>query len=279
MKLTISLALVFVVSFCRLSSQEVVAMKISIKPETTYRQTVEQTSYNEITFSGKKSFLKKLKENGVDNPQIVNNKVLAESVIKTGELVDGRHFQLTMEITQKGMGGGTSAMPEKLLILGHGSIDSMPVLDSIVSDRMDEEFKQIFMTAMQSMLSQLQLPERQVRVGDSSSTDLPMSLPVAGMTIEMNVRTTYKLLKVVDGIADFDIVVTCTLKSGMDKIKITASGSGGGKMLYDIANNFFRKYQVENEIKLKVKMEDYEFSLRGMSNQIVNAEIKPNPSR
>ena len=152
----------------------------------------------------------------------------------------------------------------------------MPTLDSIVSKELDEEFKKTMLQTMQATFSQINIPERNVKIGDVFDIDTPLSLPIASIQLEMTITTNYKLLSIKNDIADFDINQVYTMKTNTDKFPITATGTGKGKLLYDIVNNFNLKYQIEMEMSANVKIEQIELDITSITKLAQTAKISKN---
>jgi hypothetical protein len=153
---------------CNSQTKDELTFKVQYKPETKYSQTIEQTSHSDMKYSGSEEFLQKLKVKGVQNPTITDKTSKIESVFKTGKLIDGTNFPLTMEFVKTTSSDGKKDIPDGTLLYGHGSIGNMPTLDSIVSNGLDEEFKKTLLQAMQSTFSQLSFPKKRVKVGEVS---------------------------------------------------------------------------------------------------------------
>jgi hypothetical protein len=266
-----------ITSYCQ--TKDLVTLKVHYKPETNYINTIEQTTYSEITYSGSEEFLNKLKDKGVQNPTITNKKITIETVFNTGKSTDGTNFPLTMEIVKTTCSDGKKDIPDGLFIYGHVTIGNKPTLDSIVSDSIDEEFKKTLLQTAQSIFAQINLPERQVKVGESFSTETPLSIPVAGLTVEMVITTNYILLSLTNGIADFDVSSVYTMKTTIDKYTIKATGSGKGKLLYDVSNNYYLKYQADTELEMNMKLDKFDIDLKTKSGFTQTSEISKNTSR
>jgi hypothetical protein len=261
---------------CYGKTKDELKLKFQYKPETKYSQTVEVNSHSEVTYSGSEEFLLKLKDKGVQNPTIANTIYNIKSVSKTGKLIAGTNFPLTIEFVQTKIRDNKREIPKGTRIYGHCSIGSMPTLDSIVSKGLDEEFKKTLLQAMQSTFSQLSLPEKTVKVGESFSIETPLLIPIAGVTIEMTSTTNYKLLSIANGIADFDISQVFTMKSTITNYTIKAAGHGNGKLLYDVSNNFFLKYQIDAETRMNMKLDNFDIDLISRSGFIQTTVISKN---
>ncbi|MGQ7947138.1 DUF6263 family protein [Flavobacterium sp. WC2509] len=268
MKKIILLLITLTPLLCNSQSQNEVTFKVQFKPNTQYAQTIEQTTKNDMKYSGPAEFLQKLKDRGVQNPMITESQSKIESVFKTGKQTDGTNFPLTMEFVKTTPINGKKIIPDGTLIYGHGSNGNMPTLDSIVSKDLDENLKKTVLQSAQSTFSQLSFPEKRVKIGESFSIDSPLSIPIAGTTVDMTITTNYKLLNVKNGIADFDVSSVYTLKSNMTKYTINATGTSKGKLQYDVTKGYYTKYETDAEIKMQMKLENFEIDLNSKTGSI-----------
>ena len=256
MKYKILISLIFVSISFNIYSQNELTLKIRYSPETNYSQTIEQTSENDITYSGSKEFLQKIKDKGIQNPTVTNSTSTIKSIFKTGKLNSKNFFSLTMEFLNSTNNDGKQIIPDGTIIYGYGTVDNMPKLDSIVSKDLDNKFKKELLQTMQNTFSQISFPDRKLKIGESFSQETPLSIPVLSTTIEMTMLTNYKLISIEDNLGNLEVSQNYTMKSKISNNDIVATGSGKGKIVYDIKNNFFLKHQTNGEIEMNVKMND-----------------------
>lgn len=247
--------------------------KIQYNPETKYEQTLDQTSHLEMKYAGEADFMQTLKDKGVQNPTIVDNHSVIESVMKTGKLTNKTYFPLTIEFLKTTNSDNKTQIPDGTIIYGKGTINNLPTLDSITSKGLSEEYKKTIMQTMQSFFTQLNIPERKVKVGEVFDLDTPLSIPVAGMQMDMTITTTYKLLSIKNNVADFDISQVYTMKTNTTKFPMNATGTGKGKLLYDVVNNFNLNYQIDMEMSANMKIEKIELDIKSKTGMIQSAKI------
>jgi hypothetical protein len=276
MKKYISYLLILSHFFCNSQTQKEVAFKVQYKPDMKYNQMIEQKSQTNIKYSGSEDFLKKLKDKGVENPMITSTQSKIETIFKTGKETTKKTFPLTIEFTKTVSSDGKIIIPDGTIIYGNGSNGNMPTLDSIVSKKLDENFKKSLLQTIQSTLNQLSFPEKKIKIGDSFIRESPLSIPVSGSTIEMTITTYYKLLDIENNIANFDVSSVYTMKSVITKYDIKATGNSKGKMLYDIVNNNLTDYKTDTEMKMNFKLEDLYMDLESKSSFIQTIEISKN---
>lgn len=247
--------------------------KIQYNPETKYVQTLEQNNHMEMTYSGTPEFIEKLKTKGIQNPNITDNNSLMESVFKTGKLINKIYFPLTIEFLKTTNSDNKIIIPNGTIIYGKGTVGNLPTLDSIVSKGLSEELKKSMLKMIQTTFLQLNFPERTVKVGERFSVDSPLSIPMADTSLDMTITTNYTLLSIKNNVADFDVTQDYTMKSKFTKYNVDAIGSGKGKLLYDVINNYNLKYQVDINMVTNLKMADIELNVVPKSGLIQTAKI------
>lgn len=255
---------------CSSQTKNEIEFNLKFTPETVYYQTIEQTSSNELKYSGSDEFLNNLKENGVQNPTVTNEKSIMESVIRTEKMTDEK-IPFKMEF------GKTSEanLPDGTIIYGFWVPNrSMPVIDSVVSEGMDNESKQILLSGLQSTLEQFTLPNKRLKIGESFSQDSPLSIPIANVTVDMTITTTYRLIDIRNDTADFEITQVFTMKSTFDEHSINATGNGKGKMLYLISKKFYSKYQMDIEMDMSMELNGIKLDLKTRSGFTQNLKIE-----
>lgn len=272
MKKTILLIIVLIKFSCFCQSQKEVDFKIHYQPNTQYDQTLEQISKTEIKYSGSKDFLENLKNKGVDNPTLSNIESEIKTIIKTGKQ-EGENFPLTIEYANGINSDGKKIIPDGTLIYGHGSNNNLPILDSIVGPGLEDDFRKSFLKTMQSTFSQLSFPERRVKIGDSFSSEMPLSIPIAGITIEMTITTKYKLLNIQNGIAEFDIASVYKVKSNITGYTIKADGKSQGNLFYDVEQYNMTKYETKTKMKMQLKLDNVTLNLNSESGYLQTIKI------
>jgi hypothetical protein len=106
---------------------------------------------------------------------------------------------------------------------------------------------------MNSMLKMIKFPDHPLKPGDTFTQQVPFTLPM--LSGEGNsIETTYKLVSVDGNKANFDIMQNISIKTDIKgKLNIALTGSGTGKMVYDISNNFPSTYTSTANVQVSVK--------------------------
>ena len=261
---------------CFSYSQDELTFKVAYKPSTKYSQTVKHTSFTEVTYSGSDEFLKTLKDRGVQNPTTTKAESTTETEFNTGIPTDGNHFPVTMKFIKTISSDGKVPIPDGTVIYGQGSIGDMPTLDSIVSEGLSEDYKTNLLQAIRSTFSQISFPEKKLKIGEEFSQETPLSIPIAGVNVEMNITTNYKLVSIINRVGNFDITQTYTLKTTNTEYPINAIGKGKGNLQYDISNSNYINYQMDTDIDIDMKLEKFNLGVKSKSGFIQTTIITKN---
>lgn len=246
------------------SSKDILDFKIGYAPQTSYRQVIEQSSDTELLYIASDEILEKLKSNGVQNPTLAKSITIMESVFKAGKTEKDGNFPVVIEFVKTTNSEDKTIIPNGTLIYGKASSSSMPKLDSVVSKEMDEPYKKQLLQTVQSMFSQIALPEKKMKIGEAFTQVTPLTIPLAGTSIEMEITTIYKLINMTGEIANFDIVQQYIAKIAFEegKFNITADGNGKGKLVYDIPQHFATKFVLDIGLNFEVKQDLFSLKLK-----------------
>src|SRR6185503_15911901 len=100
-------------------------------------------------------------------------------------------------------------------------------------------------------------PEKPMKPGDSFTQTMPFNMPMkdGGGDIKVEASVTYKLTSISDGKAYFDMTPSFSMNVTVKKISVDMSGTGTGKMVYSIKDNFPVSKSGSFDLKLKVTSE------------------------
>lgn len=267
MKKAALLLLLILATYCCRGQKEI-DFKVGYLPNFNYTLTQEQISENKVTYIASDEIIQNLKNNGIKNPTIIKDTSFLKSVSKTGEW-NGNEFPIAIELLES----NNPTLVSGTKFFGTW-IDGKTKLDSISSPTMTEEKKRIVLTAMESMINQIEYPNKKIKVGESFEQKNPMSLPIAEIIIEMEINSIYTLKKVENGIGYFDLDQAYTLKSATKDYEMELDGTGKGYIDYDIEKQFFTKFHLEMEMNLKTELEIFSIELHTKSITAQTTEIK-----
>jgi hypothetical protein len=246
--------------------QDEIFFKSTYLPNTTYTQKIVNKTESKITLSGSDEVMKKLAERGMQNPVIRNEEKENRIVMQTGKLKNGR-FPLTMNFVQ--VGEGKSALPSGTIIHGYCQENSLPVLDSISSSTLDASFKTALLKTIKSLISQIQLPQKMVKVGEQFEIKTPIKLPIGEKPVEVVTNTIYKLIQITGNNAIFELTQTYSMNGDAIGATMvgTAKGSGKGKLTYNFVKFYNEYYELDAELFVTVHSPMITIDLASKTNQ------------
>ncbi|WP_433836518.1 hypothetical protein [Flavobacterium anhuiense] len=264
----------FVTFLIHSQSNQTLDFKIQFSPQTIYNQTMANSASYELTYEGSEEFLNTLKSSGVKNPTITNSTVDIESVFKTGKTNAEGNFPVVIEYLKSLDNKGNTIIPNGTLIYGKGSTSSLPKMDSIVAKGLDEASKNMIFEIVKNSFSQLTLPEKKIKIGEAFSQESPLTIPIGALNIDMSITTIYKLISIVDKNAYFDINQVYTANISSENLNnIIVSGTGTGKMTYDIPNYFASESVVDMKLMFDLKQDEFSIKLNSATSIKQTAKI------
>lgn len=263
----------FLVSLSTLTAvaQKAVTFKVAYKPKMVYVQNMTQTAKNEISYVASEDILEMLKAQGIANPTITDNKTTTNSVVTTGKLA-GAEIPVTMKVSVD-MGTAQKVIPDGTMIYGKIKQTGMPVLDSIHAPGMDAAIKEIFQKSLQATMSQLIVPEKKVKVGETFVLTIPLEIPVGPAMMTLTDVATYKLTKVEGIKAFFDVNHVFTIDSEVDGQKIQGTGTGTGKTIHDLTNDFILQQDLVMNLEMAFDTNGITLNIKSSTDMSLNCII------
>jgi hypothetical protein len=250
-----------VVSFCTVTAwAQTITFKTGYKPNTTYTQSMVSMVKNEVSYQGAPDVLDMIKQQGIENPTITEAKSTMNSETKTGKLT-GTEMPVIMKMSIDN-GTPTKVIPDNTLIYGKVKQEGLPVLDSINNPKMDANIKSALLQSMRDAMAQLYVTERKVKVGESFTVDMPFSMPMGPATLNMKNKVTYKLIKVEARKAHFDVTHIYTIDTVAEGQNMKGSGTGTGKLVHDLDNNFSVKMDMNILLNMGLEMEGVKLEIK-----------------
>ncbi|MEL1245403.1 hypothetical protein AAEO56_14105 [Flavobacterium sp. DGU11] len=240
---TLVVALLFTMG---LQAQEV-NFKVGYKQNTTYTQTTSQKTQVGVTYEG------------AEEPMEQESGSTITTKTTVGKLANNE-MPIVMEISMEAGQQGADQM-NGAKIYGKAKPGMMPTFERIEAPGMQDQVKDMLMGMMEKGLSQIFMPERKVKVGESFVQETPMDIPLGPVTMKMKDIATFKLKKVEGRKAFFDVTHVMTLEANIEGQDMKGSGTGSGVMIYDMDQN----YPTSNDATVNM---DMGFEAQGMKMNI-----------
>jgi len=240
-------------------------MKVQFQPEKSYNISTIRGTETVITYSGQDIALRKLKSMRIKNPTISKVKTKTNTELATGKRSADESYPVSLTYKKTMSLDGKNEIPEGTVIQGEISGDQLPTFSKVVSGTLNIDQKIQLLQSVQSTFEQFKFLEQRLKIGDQFSTNRPMSMPMEGSTIEIVVTTTYKLLSIKNGMAQFELSQSYQMTPKIMDNSFTGSGSGKGQLSYDIANCLITDYSIKTELEMNKKLDYYEFDLKTLN--------------
>lgn len=258
---------------CYSQSDIVVTVKNNFNPETKYTTEMKQFFNGSVEYIASDEILNRLKQNGLQNPMPVQFDQTFKTIMRTGKIKKDGFFPVKLLFIEK---GNLATIPDDMVIYGKCKPGNLPVLDSITSAVMALAERNSMLTQMQSVFSQMSVPEKSARVGDSFTFDIPMTLPMAGKNIELAIKCIYTLKNITGDIADFDIITEFSLKGGIEAANAQIKGKGSGKLLYNWKLHYNHKYEVQSNFEMVIDIDQIKVNAKLTQGSIISVFAEKN---
>jgi hypothetical protein len=237
--------------FAQLRAQDGVVYKIKYLPNHEYKMAIKMGMKLNATIKGDQSIIDKLTAEGITQPVTVDFQFAVDADTKTGAQTADNMIPLNMDVKivniSVNANGNQAPIPATIAgkdvkIVGRAGLDGLSmIIDSVAGKKTDDSTQKNMKQMMNLFQRQIKFPEKGLKVGESFTQTMPFNIPMGkntSNTVHMDYSITYKLTSVTDGKAYFDVVPNFTMNFDIQKVAITMSGTGLGKMVYSIKDNF-----------------------------------------
>lgn len=245
-------------------AQKAVLFKIKYLPNRNYQSNISVDMKINATVTGDQQFLDKLKEQGINQPVDANLSMALGGIMKTGSLASDKSIPVNMDYkinnisviaNGKQMPVPPKATEKDIKLVGHISQDWRIKLDSADGKAIADSAQQNMQQSIDIVQRQIKFPDKPLKPGDSFTQGAPMNIPIKkdGSSIaKIDAGITYKLIKIADGKAYFDLIPNFHLNIEVGKVSVDMNGTGTGSMIYSIKDNF--PLSKESNITMRVKV-------------------------
>jgi len=237
-------------------------LKVQYQPEKTYNISTIRGTETVITYSGQDIAMRKLKSMGIKNPTISKVKTKTDTELVTGKRTDDNSFPVSLTYKKTMSLDGKNEIPEGSLVEGEITGEQLPTFIKVNSGTLSIDQRIQLLRTVQNMFEQFKFPEQRLKIGDQFSTDRPTEMAMEGSTIDIVVTTTYKLIRIKNDMAQFDLSQSYQMTPKIMDNSFTGSGSGKGQLTYNIENCLITDYSIKTELEMNKKLDYYEFDLK-----------------
>lgn len=258
MKLSIISLLLLAIAFSCSSPKkpESVDFKVHFQAGKTYAISTIRGSETVITYSGEDFAMRKLKSIRVQNPTKSSIRTKADTELA----IDGSSLKLTYKKTMSL--DGKSQVPEGTVVEGILGAQGLPVFRTVASSNLSIDQRIKLLQTIQNTYDQIRFPAKQMKPGDTISVAQMQSMTIEGSEVETRIVTIAKLLSFDEHTAQFSLNQTYEMTPQLLDNSFSGTGSGTGKMSYDLVNQFISEYAVQSEIDINKKLDYFGFDLK-----------------
>jgi len=242
MKKYLSIILLLLIAGLRSNAQSEVQFTLKMMPNRTYSSNIKMNMDMEMNYGGDSAVVKKMKASGAGMPMLLQTETATTAEIKTGALTAANDFPFTMDLKQmaakstmngKDLPSGVTGTNQTMS--GVYTADGKMDIQSISGTTMTAAMKESMTKMVKNIMGAIEFPDKAMKPGDTFTQDMPFDMPLPGMTPKMLMKATYKLIDIQAGKANFDLAFVMTVNA---LPTMSMNGTGGGKMVYDIASSY-----------------------------------------
>jgi hypothetical protein len=274
-KILNTLLIAAAINFCHAQG---VTFKIAYKPNHSYQMNGNLNMTINTDLSSVPQIASALTAQGINEPINAQADMQLQSNITTGHAAAGSmpfnlNFNLagmTVNVNGKPIPIPMNPSMGNIKMAGHINDGFKLSVDSMNSKKVPDSVAAKTMSMMNNMYKMINFPDHPLKPGESFTQQIPFNLPM-GKDMNINVKVTYTLVSIEGTKANFNLVQDMNMQMNMQgKANVTFTGGGTGKMVYDIANNFFSSYESNAAIKINVKADKMDIN--------ANMNVKSNMS-
>lgn len=149
---------------------------------------------------------------------------------------------------------------------------------SVEGEGIDAATQESLKTVMASVLEQAtRIETLRVEQGKAAQQVVNMKLPLPGLTtLDLKITASNRLIDVSDGVAKVEMVYVMEFGIPQGPVKLTASGTGGGTLLYDIAGRIARSIESNTLMTIVAEVPDgtLEFQMNTRQTQNMRDTVR-----
>jgi hypothetical protein len=258
-------------AYSQIKAQNGIVFKIKYLPGHNYQMAVNMDMKIDANLSGDTALINKLSSQGITQPVNAHIALGINGNMKTGALGSDKTFPLNMDykisnITVNANGKELPIPPKvtekDIKIMGHVNQDGQLKIDSAEGKKMSDSTEKKMQQMMDLVQKQIKFPDRPLKPGDSFTQGSPMNIPMGSdNNIKMEGGITYKLVSISAGKAYFDMIPNFSMDFKVKTVSINVTGTGTGKMVYSIKDNF--QLSKEGAFNMKIKVTSNKLNVDG----------------
>ena len=265
-------------SLTQVKAQKGVVLKVKYLPNHDYQTSLSMDMKLVATITGDQQIIDKLNSQGITQPVNANLSLAMSGDSRTGAMAADKTFPINIDykINNISVSANGKEMPippkiteKDLKVVGHVSENWKLQIDSAEGKKVSDSTEKKMQQMMNLFQKQIQFPDKALKPGDTFTQGSPMDIPITqGQSIHIDAGMTYKLVSISDGKAYFDLTPNFSMNLQIKTVSVNISGTGTGKMVYDIKNNF----PLSKEGTLNMKLKETSDKLNVDATAVINTK-------
>ncbi|MEJ6981541.1 hypothetical protein WG906_13830 [Pedobacter sp. P351] len=260
-------------------AQQEMLFRIKFLPNKTYSTVMVNDMKMEMDSSGDTVKRNQMEAKGLKLPMFIDMRQEMGLTTRTGSLTADKRIPVTISYDKMGvtmkMNGKEMQQPNKFVgmkIKGHAAEDGRLKVDEIEGDA-SPEIKIALEKMMSQVLNAVKFPNKAMKIGDTFTQEIPMEMPAGGTSMNMLINSRYVLKEIKGNQAFFDYTQNIALDLTSAQRNSTATGSGTGKMIYDIPANYITETTGDMTMKMTLSVGETSMKINVRAKSSVKASI------
>ena len=245
--------IIFLMFFFKVNAQDSLVFKMKYLPDHKYKSVFEMHNNIALNLKGSKVEIDKLKAEGIQSPMGIVGETSTEYTIETGATTKSGIFPATIIyesiISKQFLNNKELSLPKNSLsgkkIYAHSNGNDMLSIDSISDNKDNDNLLSSVSTMFKRINKKINFPEKKIKIGESFTQEIPMTLPLIGNNATTMVKVIYKLIEIKDEQGVFDIVQSANINMNTQQGDVNITGNGTGKLIFSIKNKFPVQYETD----------------------------------
>lgn len=254
--------LLFLFFVSKVYGQNTVLLKAKYLPNHKYTSVMTLDTRTEMNVEGDSTTIATIKAKGIKLPLIISGTSEIKTEFQTGSPDKNANTPVIITFTNisstQTMNDEEKKSDESPLlntkIYSHAGPDGKMQLDSIPGNSLNEKDKNTLISMIKNLQGQFKFTEAPIKIGDSFTQDVSMTVPIEGNNMPVTLKLVYKLVDIKNNKAYFNIDENANLEMTLDQGTINMLGKGEGKMIFDVSNSIALSYNTDMTFTYNMKM-------------------------
>ncbi len=260
---------------------ESIVLEVKRLENRDYNTVTTTITSNEFNIKAPKETMDQFEASGVKLPLTVKQEQTVVNTLKTSAARDNGDipFTGTLETKAKVESSAKQAnqSTQKRFELAGAYREGVLAIDSVKGDGVTPELEDAIKKALVKVMQSVQYSKDPIKVGDTFSQAVPVSIPMQGAAPVQMLMTTHYTLKSIKGKqANFDIKQEYGLAPGATSSAVTINGSGTGTMLYDGALYEVTSMATNSTMNMTVQSGEMQSIVKTVTGTDIKTTVKPN---